>query len=58
VLNERHNAKVVIDLDEVLIIDQPGEELLQQLYRTGIMLQGRGMHSKYLLERIQQRVAS
>jgi anti-anti-sigma regulatory factor len=58
VVGNRHDAKLIIDLDEVLIIDQKGEELLQHLYRSGVTLRGRGMHSKYLVERIQQRVAS
>jgi anti-anti-sigma regulatory factor len=57
-VGNRQDAKLIIDLDEVLIIDQKGEELLQHLYRSGVTLRGRGMHSKYLVERIQQRVAS
>jgi len=57
-VSARHNANLIIDLDEVLIIDQSGQELLQHLYRSGVTLRGRGMHSKYLVERIQQRVAS
>ena len=58
VVHGRRNVKLVIDLDEVLIIDQQGENLLQQLCRDGVTIQGRGMHSKYVVERIQQRLAS
>lgn len=57
-VNQRQNVNLIIDLDDVLIIDHKGEELLQHLYRSGVTLQGRGIHSKYLVERIQQRVAS
>jgi hypothetical protein len=58
VLEHWHGSAVIIELDEVLIIDQQGQELLQELHRGGITLHGRGMHSQYLVERIQGRVAS
>ena len=57
VLARRQSRPVVIELDEVIVVDGEGEELLQQMHRAGVSLRGRGMHSQDLVERILQRLA-
>ena len=56
-LAHRENRTVVIELDQVLILNAQGEELLRSLCHSGVTLRGRGMHSQYLAERIQERRA-
>ena len=57
VLARQQNRRVIIELDEVIIVDARGEALLQHMHQAGVALTGRGMHSQDLVERIQQRQA-
>jgi anti-anti-sigma regulatory factor len=57
VLARRRHRTLIIELDEVMFVDAKGQILLRQMFRAGAVLRGRGMHSQYLVEQIQQRVA-
>jgi hypothetical protein len=43
---------LIIELDEVMYVDGRGEALLQRMHKAGVVLQGRGLHSRYLVERL------
>lgn len=43
---------LIIELDEVMYVDAKGEALLQRMHRAGVVLHGRGLHSRYLVERL------
>jgi hypothetical protein len=47
--------RVSVDLSEVLSLDGPGRELLEEMHAAGTQLRGAGLLVEYILEQIHQK---
>ncbi len=46
--------QIVVDLDDVMFIDTRGRALLQLMHAAGSHLHGKGVHTAYILEQIEE----
>ena len=49
--------QIIIDLDDVSFMDSAARAVLEQMHAAGSQLRGKGAHTAYILERIQELAA-